>query len=152
MTRTVTLRLLGCGLWLVLAGTASAQYNPYPTYNSGSRFAPYSRGPSTFPAGQPRLSPYLNMLRGGDPAANYYLGVVPEVERRRFEAQTRAGFQEVERELTTLPARGAVDLFPTLSQTGHAVQFMNPAPYFSTGPGSRPATGQAPQPFRPQKR
>jgi len=35
--------------------------------------APYSR---------PALSPYLNLLRGGDAAANYYLGVLTEYDRR----------------------------------------------------------------------
>jgi hypothetical protein len=28
------------------------------------------------------MSPYLQMLRGGDPAANYYGGVLPEQQRR----------------------------------------------------------------------
>jgi hypothetical protein len=39
------------------------------------------------PQNTPLLSPYLNLLRGGNPAANYYLGVVPERARRANEAQ-----------------------------------------------------------------
>src|SRR5207247_6563256 len=39
--------------------------------------------------GRPGLSPYLNMLRGGSPAANYYLGVVPEFERQIGRASCR---------------------------------------------------------------
>jgi hypothetical protein len=37
------------------------------------------------------LSPYLNLLRGGDISANYFLGVQPEFQRRddRFELLTR---------------------------------------------------------------
>jgi hypothetical protein len=50
--------------------SASAQsvFNPNPPVG-----APYSR---------PALSPYLNLLRGGDAAANYYLGVLTEYDRR----------------------------------------------------------------------
>ena len=31
---------------------------------------------------RPTLSPYLNLLRGGDASSNYYLGVRPEFQRR----------------------------------------------------------------------
>src|SRR5258708_5352915 len=47
----------------------------------------YGSGPNQFtPYGSPRLSPYLNLLRGGTnpaaPAANYFIGTIPEIERR----------------------------------------------------------------------
>ena len=60
---------------VTLAPGAFAQtlYNPNPQIT-----APYSR---------PALSPYLNLLRGGDPAANYYLGVMTEYDRRYREAR-----------------------------------------------------------------
>jgi len=60
---------------LTVAQVASAQtvFNPNPVIS-----APYSR---------PALSPYLNLLRGGDPAANYYLGVMTEYDRRFREAR-----------------------------------------------------------------
>src|SRR5262245_56602670 len=45
------------------------------------------QGPGIPPAPGPSLSPYLNLLRGGNPAANYYLGVVPELQRRTQAAQ-----------------------------------------------------------------
>ena len=47
------------------------------------------------PITSPALSPYLNMLRGGNPAANYYLGVVPEQQRRSNEALYGRTFNEV---------------------------------------------------------
>src|SRR5262245_61056897 len=60
---------------LAFAQVASAQtiFNPNPPIT-----APYSR---------PALSPYLNLLRGGDPAANYYLGVLTEYDRRYRESR-----------------------------------------------------------------
>ncbi len=55
---------------LAIARPTQAQsvFNPNPPV-----VAPYAR---------PALSPYLNLLRGGDPAANYYLGVLTEYDRR----------------------------------------------------------------------
>src|SRR4051794_3494080 len=62
----VTPALLG------LVPAAQAQYSPgfgppiNPPYGVGYR---------------PGLSPYLNLLRGGDIASNYFLGTVPEFQR-----------------------------------------------------------------------
>src|SRR5262245_39849947 len=154
MTRGMTPRLIGgLALSLLLSGAAAAQYNPFPTLNPGARFAPYSRAPLSNPTGQPRLSPYLNLLRGGNPAANYYMGVVPEIERRRFESQAIAGFQYLEQPTATPPAAGGGsedELFPRLSQTGHPVQYMNAAPYYNMGTSRAPT--QRTQPFQSQPR
>ncbi len=57
--------LVGFGSWTPVP--AQSVFNPSPPV------APYSR---------PALSPYLNLLRGGDPASNYYLGVLTEYDRR----------------------------------------------------------------------
>lgn len=38
--------------------------------------------PQYGPGLRPTLSPYLNLLRGGDTASNYYLGVRSEFQRR----------------------------------------------------------------------
>jgi hypothetical protein len=75
---------------LGLAGVASAQFQtqPYSGYQNqypyGNQMYP-SGGGSQYPAVQPNiynpanqpLSPYLNMLRGGNPGVNYYYGVRP---------------------------------------------------------------------------
>jgi hypothetical protein len=58
--------VLACGS--LQSASAQSVFNP-----PSSRQAPYTR---------PALSPYLNLLRGGDPAANYYLGVLTEQDRR----------------------------------------------------------------------
>src|SRR5688500_606325 len=72
--RRLSLGIAGA-LALLAAQDASAQYvfRPNPPV-----VAPYSR---------PALSPYLNLLRGGDPAANYYLGVLTEYDRRFQQAK-----------------------------------------------------------------
>ena len=62
---------------LVMLGVAQA-VQAQSVFNPNPRTAPYSR---------PALSPYLNLLRGGDPAANYYLGVMTEYDRRYRESQ-----------------------------------------------------------------
>jgi hypothetical protein len=58
------------------APSARAIFNPYPAIspspNSPSQYAP--RSP---------ISPYLGLLRGGDVAANYYLEVVPLLQKQR---------------------------------------------------------------------
>lgn len=72
------------------AGVASAQFQtqPYPTYQNQYPYqnqlyqpGPFSQSPSVMPniynpVNQP-LSPYLNMLRGGNAGVNYYYGVRP---------------------------------------------------------------------------
>src|SRR6478672_12377721 len=85
--------ILGLAGLLGLAGPAAAQYQspqyptqPYPGTNPGGFYpgGPYQGGfnPNNFmpniynPQNQP-LSPYLNMLRGGNAATNYFYGVRP---------------------------------------------------------------------------
>lgn len=149
--RNLIVRATACGCLWLLCGVASAQYNPFPTLNPGARFAPYARNSGYIPSSSgPRLSPYLNMLRGGNPAANYFMGVVPEIDRRRFESEAIAGFRALEQRVATPTGGGSGDpLFPQLSQTGHEVQFMNAAPYYNTG---NRTTSSTPQTFQPQMR
>jgi hypothetical protein len=75
-------------LGLTLAGGAHAQYYPRP------------QAPPNYGVGfRPGLSPYLNITRGGsDPATNYFLGTIPEFQRR-YNAQV---FRE---DITDLYAR-----------------------------------------------
>lgn len=121
------------GVGALAVGTASAQ-----------SVIPY-RAPAYGPGFQPQLSPYLNFLRGGDPAANYYLGVVPEFQRRQDRvllgsniAGLEERYSEVEDEL-----RPGEALMPRLPATGHATVFNNTGSYFSQPrlrPGFRPPT------------
>jgi hypothetical protein len=130
MTRIHTLVFLAAGAALfVAAGTASAQPYPYnvPQYGVGFR---------------PGLSPYLNLLRGGDQAANYFLGVVPEFERRQNSAVFRGALleldQRVSRDITDLGLGEAV------TSTGHITAFGNTGGYFGSLTG-RTAAGAARQ-------
>jgi hypothetical protein len=117
------------------AERAAAQVNPYfprqqPYYNLYS---------------QPNLSPYLNLLRGGNPAANYYMGVVPERERRQFERQSGAAILELDRRVGQVAE--AEELGPTLPQTGHMAYFGLYGSYYNFGAGIR--TGQIPTQVTP---
>src|SRR5215831_20604771 len=121
MTRLGFASLITCAL----ASAAYAQPGTAYPYNLNlygpGLVSPYN---STFTRPGPNLSPYLNLLRGGNPAANYYLGVVPEIERRSNAAAFSAGIQDLARRIEAPPSElSGEELFPTLPQTGHPVQF-----------------------------
>jgi hypothetical protein len=124
------------GLVCTAAGTAFAQAPPF-----AAGYQPYNRP-------QPQLSPYLNLLRGGDPAANYYLGVVPERERRRNDALFRSAIVDLEQR--TQPLAEGEDVFTPLRSTGHPTAFGYTGSYFaSTGlqpPAARPTAPTSPRP------
>jgi hypothetical protein len=66
--------LLGLALTLVVSAVGSAQQYPYPyapAPSPGNYLLNYYNRQS-----QP-LSPYLNLLRGGNPGVNYFYGVRP---------------------------------------------------------------------------
>jgi hypothetical protein len=91
---------------------------------------PY-RSPAYGPFYQPSLSPYLNFLRGGDPSANYFLGVVPEMQRRtnaRTFSSALANLQEGELEQAVIDT-GIVNQLPS---AGHPTVFNNTGRYFNT--------------------
>jgi hypothetical protein len=100
---------------------AAAQYvNPY---NPRPVYSPYSR---------PALSPYLDIARGGNPATNYFLGTLPELDRRAADTAYRAAILNLDLRTTTL-AREVSDLVDILPGTGHPVLFLNYSPYYSLG-------------------
>jgi len=102
-------------------------YRPMGGYGGYGGFGAY---------GRPGLSPYLNMLRGGSPAANYYLGVVPAFEQRALDVQYSSALIDLERRAAA-PASGEdEDLLPSLPGTGHPAVFGYYQPYFNMG---RPA-------------
>jgi hypothetical protein len=132
LTGWVALGLLG----LLAPGRASAQYTQ-PYYGPG--YGSYGRS-------GPALSPYLNLTRGGNPAANYFLGVLPEVDRRRTKA-------EQAREITDLELRSDVLAQQELAgpnvveeltggglpPSGHAAAFGNYGSYYGLAPPASPA-------------
>jgi hypothetical protein len=118
--------------------THAQQVGPYPA-------GPYAR-PGYNPVSGPQLSPYLNLLRGGNPAANYFSGVLPEIDRRLNSQVFSAEIQDLERRLIVTPQQPVDELIAgALPGTGHPVQFLNDSPYYNrTGvyrPGSAPLAG-----------
>ena len=112
-------------LLLAIAAPAQAQsvFNPNPV-----SIAPYSR---------PALTPYLNLLRGGDPAANYYLGVLTEYDRR-FQQNQPGLLANTPRANTFLDDRVDLDVpLRQLPPTGHSAGFMIYNSYFRM-PNQRP--------------
>jgi hypothetical protein len=147
MSRLVSVSLaVLAGVLIASAGRASAQ--------GGYPYGP-PRVPAYGPGYRPGLSPYLNLNRGGDPAVNYYLGTIPEFQRR-------ANAQLFSSQIAGLEARppavvgGAspdADLFTPLPATGHLTAFQNTAAYFPGGvrPGGVTAARPVYQPPRPTK-
>ncbi len=62
------------------APSAHAIFNPYPVVS------PSPNPPPRYLVQSP-ISPYLNLLRGGDPATNYYLNVVPLLQAQKKQEQ-----------------------------------------------------------------
>ena len=115
---------------------------------------PYSR-PNYGPGYTPMLSPYLNLLRGsttggvgGDvnAATNYFLGTLPEFQRRSQANQFRSAINTLDLQMLNPPATEEdLLLFRPLMQAGHPTAFNTTLTYFnqmtpSAGvrPGARP--------------
>ena len=151
MTRYSLIAVAAVGAVLSTSAAASAQYQypgqPYPTAPSAQQqyFPPGSVMPNIYnPATQP-LSPYLNLLRGGNPGVNYYYGVRPG---------TPGGFGQVIGVPHTAPGGNRQLFFPQLASApdplqpreagvgdvlppaGHPVVFNNTMGYFP-GVGAR---------------
>jgi hypothetical protein len=82
------------------------------------------------------LSPYLNLLRGGSPSANYYLGVVPEFTARTFQNRTTNELNTLYN-AATRPIETLEDplwrqpLIRVAPPTGHPTGFVSYGPYFN---------------------
>jgi hypothetical protein len=105
-----------CGLFMLGACVAHAQ-------------GPYVR-PQTGPVARPALSPYLNLLHGGNPAINYYGLVRPQQE-------FGSAIQEIQNEMSAphpmlTGANGATNL----PITGHPSRFFSYQGHFFTHLGS----------------
>ncbi len=115
--------------WLTLWATA-------PAYAQ----VPSTRPPLTPPA-RPTISPYLNLLRGGDPSLNYQGLVRPQQEFRSGIQQLNQQLQTQQRDITNLEVESG------LPATGHPTQFLNLGGYF-LGRGGRGTSTAAPAPQR----
>ena len=135
MLRSATLLIL-----LATAATGRAQtYGPQPAPQYPPQ-SPQQSMPGTagvaMPSGyRPPLSPYLNLLRGGDPAINYFYAVRPAVMNgvsplgslsggRGF-SQLRNGFLPAANNPTQDPVVGTLgnEIVPTLPSAGYPVSY-----------------------------
>jgi hypothetical protein len=144
MKRIILVPLVAFAGLLVPAGPASAQLT-YP-------YGPPAYGPFY----TPMLSPYLNLLRGGDPAANYFLGVLPEVQRRQNARMFGAAIQSLDQRAEAPAATPEeLELYTPLRSTGHATAFNNTLSYFPRlpitprQPTNRPGGPSATPPVAP---
>ena len=133
-TSVLSVGLLG----MVWESTVQAQgYSPYFPQTMGYQ------GP-----GRPALSPYLDLTRGGNAAANYYLGTLPEINRRAVTTLQNAAIRDLERTVES-PRPGDEPLLygreGPLPPTGHAATFVYYGGYYNipNGPSPiRPPRGQ----------
>jgi hypothetical protein len=142
--------VLASGLVLLLAPGSRAAAQSYP---GGGGFN--TRLGSGFPQGPtssyPALSPYLNLVRGNNtPGINYFLGTLPEFDRRNFQANVAGTLPALESYLSQPPqAPPDIEAIPTLPQTGHLSAFQaygsyfnlganQPRPYYPLNPQARP--------------
>jgi hypothetical protein len=133
-----------------VTGVASAQYPGQPGAGGGympinpNNFMPNVFNPQTQP-----LSPYLNLLRGNDPATDYYYRVRPGtvgMGNRGFGgAPFAAGGGN--RPLFFPQLAGGIDPVSTgdyvLPPAGHAVVFGNTMGYFPGGPAGQAGGARA---------
>jgi hypothetical protein len=115
MTRYYAVVLAAVAVVGLSASAASAQPRPYnqPQYGVGY---------------QPPLSPYLNLLRGGNTAANYFLGTVPEMQRRQNDQLFRSALHELDQKVSQESVE--LGLAEPVSSTGHVTAFGNTGGYF----------------------
>ena len=131
------MRPIGIGLLALAALAAAPGAAPAQLPNS---FNPTGYAPNMYNRAAQPLSPYLNLLRGGNPAVNYYYGVRPGTQPGAFTGmfdQSRAGprqtfFPVVDTlaDLTDDPEAGK-----RVNPTGHPVGFGNTLNYFGQTSG-----------------
>lgn len=137
---------LACAIGLAVGGRCHCQNPSQPGYPGSPTVGGYPG--SLRPAGYPRapaLSPYLNLLNGGSPSANYFLGVIPEFQRRAAYNQLNNVLQDLNQPAGSLPGAGqSTDvLSTTIGTTGHATAFGYYGSYYSFGSRARASLNPA---------
>ena len=107
--KTIVLCVVALGFLAYFATASQAQYPNMP--GMGGQ------------VGRPAVSPYLNIIRGGDPGINYYGLVRPQVAAAK-------AFQSLGDNIVALEASANQPL-----QTGHTSSFMTHYRYFGTSVG-----------------
>lgn len=140
-------RLLVLSCLLLTPYAADAQF-ARPATTTGSYMPPIP---------PPRVSPYLGLLNGGNPASNYYLLVQPQV--RRFSDPnyyggpfTGGSVPQLDPRLT--PEAADLTAIPVQPQSGHPAGFGLTSPYYQFPSRQRsfvPFGSQTPAPLPPAK-
>jgi hypothetical protein len=87
--------------------------------------------PQYGPGYRPALSPYLNLLRGGDQSANYFLGVQPEFQRREDRSNLLTRTRELEQRTGEIEDQEEQAIQGTASDFGDTRNyFTSPNTYF----------------------
>src|SRR5262249_20395527 len=127
MRRTIPIPAL-CGL-LAAATPAAAQY-PFPYNPAGGQYATQQPNANQ-PRVAPPVSPYLNLLRGGDLGVNYYNFVRPQLQ-----AQLPMGVAPPTLASAYAPEDVFLDPQDPLSRwprpTGHPAGFLSYQMYYNT--------------------
>jgi hypothetical protein len=138
MTRFFPVTLAaGLSFLAVAAGPALAQQTGFP----------YAR-PNYGPYFRPQLSPYLDITRGGNAAVNYFLGTLPEFDRRINQQNVNTSLRVLDREVNAPPTQES-DILNPLPGTGHPTGFQQLGSYF--GPTSLRQPGST-TPYSPPRR
>ncbi|HVS37216.1 MAG TPA: hypothetical protein VMS17_16760 [Gemmataceae bacterium] len=134
MSRRIGVYLVASLAVMLAAVAASAQAVPpgiynRPIYGPGYSYHNY-------------LSPYLNLANGGDPAIQYYLRTLPELNQRAMNQVYGNAIGNLEQQALQPPPASISDaaLFTPLNTTGHPAVFGYTGGYFPT-PGMRPGLG-----------
>jgi hypothetical protein len=93
---------------------------------------PFQAG-QRYPGWQTPLSPYLNLLRPGNPAVNYYGLVEPEFQRRQDRGVIYNSLQSLANQLPQRPGIMEEEFNAPLRSTGHPTAFGYTGSYFGGG-------------------
>jgi hypothetical protein len=132
---------------LLCYGLASLTFLALSASPSWAQYNPYSRPGQYGPYATPPVSPYLNLLPGNNPAVNYYLQVLPQLNRPYIEGGLESqirGIQQATPQLINSEVENllrSLNISEPLEGTGHAVRFGDTSPYFR---GRLPAGQQTP--------
>src|SRR5262249_40602016 len=135
--------IIGCFVLATPAGSLAQVQNQNPLGGGATPYVPnyYNRN------NQP-LSPYLNLLRGGNPAVNYFYGVRPGLMNGAFGSPFTGGGNNMMGRQTFFPQIDTLyDLENTNPQdgirpTGHPFGFNNTLGYFGVSPGMMGSAAQ----------
>jgi hypothetical protein len=127
----------GFAALLIAAGVLGVACYPAAAQAPGAFSSPRF-GPQVTPFNPAPVSPYLNLVRGNNPALGLYLGTYPELDRQRFQNSTNQAFQGLDAFLGQPQQPLDFGGIPTLPQTGHLSSFQSYGFYYNSPFQQRP--------------